>query len=166
MKYFTTAETAKLIRKALKESFSGHKFSVRSKVYSGGSSITVSWVDGPTDDSVTEVVGVFNGATFDGMTDMKSYVDSVYEGEEVSFGADYIFTSRCTSNETQELLQKEVAEVLETEYEAVKMVEAAFFEGEICKCTGTTNNMSQIARRKFNVTAYPFTKEKLESSYL
>lgn len=35
-KYLSCAETAKLLRQALKESFPGVKFSVRSSVYSGG----------------------------------------------------------------------------------------------------------------------------------
>jgi hypothetical protein len=43
MKYLTTAETASLVRAALKDSFPGVKFSVRSHVYSGGSSIRVSY---------------------------------------------------------------------------------------------------------------------------
>ena len=46
-KYFTCAETAKLIRQSLKEAFTGVKFSVRSSTYSGGASISVSWTDGP-----------------------------------------------------------------------------------------------------------------------
>ena len=41
-KYFTCAETAKLIRQSLKEAFPGVKFSVRSSTYSGGASIDVS----------------------------------------------------------------------------------------------------------------------------
>ncbi|WP_338423309.1 LPD29 domain-containing protein, partial [Xylella fastidiosa] len=46
-KYLTCAETAKLVRKALKESFPDIKFSVKSSNYSGGASIRVSWIDGP-----------------------------------------------------------------------------------------------------------------------
>jgi hypothetical protein len=42
-KYLTTAETAALIRTALRDTFPGVKFSVRSKVYSGGSSISVNY---------------------------------------------------------------------------------------------------------------------------
>lgn len=36
--YMTTAETAKMVRRALGEAFPGVKFSVRSKTYAGGSS--------------------------------------------------------------------------------------------------------------------------------
>ncbi len=41
--YWTVAETAKLIRKALKETFPGQKFSVTTDTYSMGASINVSW---------------------------------------------------------------------------------------------------------------------------
>src|SRR5262245_14811901 len=71
MKYLSCAETAKLIRAQLKTEFPGVKFSVKSKTYSGGASITVGWTDGPTGKAVDEVVQVFSGAGFDGMIDMK-----------------------------------------------------------------------------------------------
>lgn len=70
------AETAKLIRKALKGKFPGQKFYVRSKTYSGGASITIKWIDGPTKDEVNPVVQLFSGADFDGMIDLKVYNDS------------------------------------------------------------------------------------------
>jgi Large polyvalent protein associated domain 29 len=47
-KYLSCADTAKLIRAALKKTFLRVKFSVRSKTYSGGASVTVHWTDGPT----------------------------------------------------------------------------------------------------------------------
>lgn len=93
-KYFTCAETAKLIRKALKETFPKVKFSVRSSVYSGGASINVGWIDGPTSDQVDGVVKMFEGSYFDGMTDYKGLNYSAINGEEVRFGADFVFTNR------------------------------------------------------------------------
>ncbi len=39
--YLSCAETAKMIRQVLKESFPGVKFSVKSSTYSMGASITV-----------------------------------------------------------------------------------------------------------------------------
>jgi len=71
MKYLSCAETAKLIRAQLKAEFPGVKFSVKSKTYSMGASITVKWTDGPTGKAVDAVVQVFSGAGFDGMIDMK-----------------------------------------------------------------------------------------------
>lgn len=93
-RYLSCAETAKLVRKALKEKFPGIKFSVRSKTYSGGASITVSWTDGPTTKQVDAVTDFFEGASFDGMIDLKSYHDAILNGERVHFGADYVFSNR------------------------------------------------------------------------
>lgn len=69
-KYLSCAETAKLIRVQLKAKFPGIKFSVKSNVYSGGASIDIGWIDGPTDKMVDEVVQPFAGGGFDGMIDM------------------------------------------------------------------------------------------------
>ena len=92
--YLSCAETAKLVRAVLKESFPGVKFSVRSSVYSGGASINVNYVDGPTYDQVKRVVGMFEGSYFDGMTDYKGLNYSSIDGQEVRFGADFIFVNR------------------------------------------------------------------------
>jgi len=92
--YLSCAETAKLVRAALKESFPGVKFSVRSSVYSGGASINVNYVDGPAYDQVKAVVSVFEGSYFDGMTDYKGLNYSSIDGQEVRFGADFIFVNR------------------------------------------------------------------------
>lgn len=74
--YVSTKETAKLIRALLKRTFPGVKFGVRSKVYSGGSSIAVSWIDGPTVAMVDPLVSPFAGSGFDGMIDMSYGVDA------------------------------------------------------------------------------------------
>lgn len=93
-KYFTCAETAKLIRKALKEAFPGVKFSVKSHTYSGGASINVSWTDGPNADQVEAVAGHFKAAYFDGSIDYKGSIYHMMEGQSVHFGADFIFCER------------------------------------------------------------------------
>jgi Large polyvalent protein associated domain 29 len=128
--YLTCAETAKLVRKALKDAFPGDKFSVRSDTYAGGASIRVGWTDGPTEKAVNEVVGVFAGADFDGMIDLKvysehwlhpdgtvtlakrpgttgSFVEIIGDpigptAQLVHFGADFIPTSRRVSAEWRE----------------------------------------------------------------
>ncbi len=91
------AQTAALVRKALKERFPSIPFSVRSKTYSGGASIDIGWTDGPTSKQVEEVTHRFEGASFDGMIDLKSYHDSTLNGRRVHFGADFIFTQRAIS---------------------------------------------------------------------
>lgn len=92
--WYSCAETAALVRQALKEAFPRVKFSVRSKTYSGGASMHVSWIDGPTVEAVEAITGEFEGADFDGMQDLKTYRKSYVNGQRVHYGADYIFTDR------------------------------------------------------------------------
>ncbi len=94
----STTETAKLIRKTLKDAFPGVKFSVRSSSYAGGSSIRVSYTDGPCQEAVDAAVKPFAGGSFDGMTDSMSYHTSELNGEKVRFGADFVFTNRDMSD--------------------------------------------------------------------
>lgn len=93
------ADTARLVRQALKEAFPGVKFSVKSTTYSGGASIDVSWADGPLSAEVDGVVSRFAGATFDSSQDLKVLHHSELNGERVKFAADYIFTNRRRSVE-------------------------------------------------------------------
>lgn len=72
-RYLSCAETAQLVRSALKKEFPAVKFSVRSSVYSGGASINVHWNDGPDTKAVEHIAKRYEGADFDGMIDMKSY---------------------------------------------------------------------------------------------
>lgn len=102
--YLTCTETAKLVRQALKAAWPGVKFSVRSNRYAGGASIDVKWTDGPTEYAVKRVTGLYCGATFDGMQDLKEYHQSLLADEhgdvrEVHFGADFIFQRREVSAE-------------------------------------------------------------------
>lgn len=93
-KYVGATDVAKLIRQALKEALPGVKFSVRTKQYSGGASINIGWIDGPSESLVTAVVGRFEGAYFDGMIDYKGTNYISLDGEECYFGADFIFCNR------------------------------------------------------------------------
>jgi hypothetical protein len=74
--YLSCAETAKLVRGALKKAFPGIKFSVRSDVYSGGASIRVRYMDGPVTDAVKAVTNAYAGGGFDGSIDMAYYKES------------------------------------------------------------------------------------------
>ena len=71
----STTETAKLIRKRLKADYPRATFYVRSKSYSMGASISVYWVDGPTQDQVKRIAGDYDGSGFDGMIDLKYYIN-------------------------------------------------------------------------------------------
>ncbi len=104
------AETAQLVRQALKTAFPGHKFSVRAKTYSGGASVDIAWTDGPTAKQVDAICKRFEGATFDGMIDLKSYREPVrIDGQLVSFGADYVMTQRELSADLLKRCALEVA---------------------------------------------------------
>jgi hypothetical protein len=94
VQYLSCAETAKLVRAALKESFPGVKFSVKSSVYAGGASINVSYTDGPSASQVEGIAKAFQGAYFDGMTDYKGSNYNSLDGQQVRFGADFIFVNR------------------------------------------------------------------------
>ena len=108
--HISCAETAKLVRTALREAFPEIKFSVKSRVYSGGASINVKWTDGPTSTQVEEIAKRFAGATFDGMTDSMNYFRTSMGGKPVSFGANFVFTSHDISPDRADamvaLLQK------------------------------------------------------------
>jgi hypothetical protein len=99
MKYISCVDTAKLIRAVLKESFNGVKFSVTSSQYAGGASITIRYVDGPTSKQVESVVKIYEGSYFDGMQDYKGQNYANLNGEEVKFGADFVFVNRTVSND-------------------------------------------------------------------
>lgn len=59
------ADCAKAIRRDLKQAYPGTQFSVRSRTYSGGTSVDVEWLDGPERRDVSAVTckyqyGCFN----------------------------------------------------------------------------------------------------------
>ena len=95
--YLDVARVAKLIRKSIKEACPGTKFSVRSSRYAGGSSIDISWTDGPTENQVRELASKFEGSYFDGMIDYKGSKYHTLDGEPVSILCDYIFYRRESS---------------------------------------------------------------------
>jgi hypothetical protein len=96
--YLSCAETAKMIRSVLKESFPGIKFSVVSSTYSMGASITIKYNDGPNADAVKAAISIFEGSYFDGMQDYKGQRYAAIDGQEMSFGADYVFVNRYVSD--------------------------------------------------------------------
>lgn len=118
-KYITCADTAKLLRSALKAQYPSVKFSVRSHTYSGGASIRVNWIDGPYIKEVEKIAKRYEGASFDGQIDLKEYHDDLvyFEGDTeptlVHYGADYVFTDRDLSPAYVELLSKEAQKLLD-----------------------------------------------------
>lgn len=121
------AETATLVRKAIKDAHPGVKFSVRCRP--GGSSINVHWTDGPTTRQVETTAKRYAGATFDGMTDMREYHDTILStkdgAEIVHFGADFVFCHRTLSDEFRAQLENEIAEFTGEPYDPSTAYHAA-----------------------------------------
>jgi hypothetical protein len=126
-------KTAKLLRKALKAEFPGVKFSVRSDRYAGGSSINVSYTDGPVVSKVEAVCSLYRGASFDGMTDSMNYHSTFLttdDGfEEVRMGADFIPVQRTTSPEFQATLIAEFERIYGIKYDAEKLYNEVYVSG-------------------------------------
>jgi hypothetical protein len=95
---------AKAIRAELKKEFSGIKFQVTSKSYSGGNSVDVFWIDGPSTDSVRKVIGKYQYGHFDGMTDCYDYSNRRENIPQVKF----VFANRRMSSETKANLVKKL----------------------------------------------------------
>lgn len=72
----SAAQAAANLRTELKAAFPGVKFSVKSSSYSGGNSVDVSWVDGPSDEAVEAIANNYQAGDFDGMDDCYHYNDS------------------------------------------------------------------------------------------
>lgn len=69
-RYIDTKEVAKIIRKRLRATFSGVKFSVRIERFAGGSAVRINWTDGPSATMVKNITDQYASAGFDGMIDM------------------------------------------------------------------------------------------------
>ena len=67
-------DTAKLIRRRLKDEFPSVKFRVKTSRYAVGGSVYVSWTDGPSQREVSDAVKPYQGTVFDAMIDMASPV--------------------------------------------------------------------------------------------
>lgn len=120
MQRLSTAETAALVKQTLKAAFPTVKFSVRSSVYSMGSSVTVKWTDGPTEKQVQHICNQFEGAGFDGSQDLKyRKPSSELNGQAVEFGTDFVSAARTISPDLMKQAAFRVAD--ETELPLLKV---------------------------------------------
>lgn len=142
---------AKNIRIELSKAFPGIKFSVKTRRFSGGSSIDVKWTDGPTTKQVDEIIERYEAGSFDGMTDCYDYrkdhawTDAFGSGKYVHSTRDY----------SPELVQKAI-DYLWDRYRpaALKIAPADYFNGSSWSvqvlgsnaCPGDANAQSQIHR--------------------
>ena len=99
-------EAAKEIRQVLKIAFPGQKFEVSSKNYSGGNSINISYINGPTRKEVERYVRDFEYGQFDGMTDMYNMTNVNKNIPQVK----YLFVNRRMSSQLEKYLKEELAD--------------------------------------------------------
>lgn len=141
--YTTTGEASKGMKAELKAKFPGVKFSVKSKNYSGGCLIDVSWDFGPTDKAVEKVVSKYQYGRFNGMDDSSSVEHTLMalESGEVKAlgGAKFVFTHRGFG--------KNEAEFLEGVQREICALQGVEFNGQDTNIFGKPWNYDQTARR-------------------
>ena len=93
-----SAQVGQAIRKELKTAFPGMTFRV--KKGSGGDSVRIAWVDGPTMREVERLVGRYEMGHFNGMTDSYEYTNRDNTIPQVRF----IFTDRDMSEESRQAI--------------------------------------------------------------
>lgn len=110
--------TAKMIKRKIKLHFPSTKFSVKSKTYSGGNSITIEWTDGPSIEMVEFYGHQYENASFDGMTDLKTY--KTIDPKLNCKGTNYVFYRHNYSEELKEKAKKQYEEnhknTIQTQY--------------------------------------------------
>lgn len=96
--HLDAAALAKIVRADLRRAFPAVAFSVRTDRYAGGSSVRVSWTDGPLGRDVDAAIARYKVVGFDGMTDSTTNAGPVHldDGRLVTIYA-YLTTSRSTS---------------------------------------------------------------------
>ena len=130
-KYLTIAETAKIIRKALKEAFPDVKFSVRCRSITVG----ITWTDGPNVEQVKSVVGHLKAAYFDSSIDYQGSIYHMHQGQQVHLGADYLnFTREYTDQAIQRGIDRVYREYAGNFKDAdqEKATVAQFRAGQLC----------------------------------
>lgn len=122
-KYVDVTEIAKLLRKRYKAQWPDTKFSVRCKRYSGGASISVSWVDGPTERVATKLSNDLQSVSHIDITDLVHYKKSEIGGEKVHSGASYIFPRRRYSLERIEKVADMVCDWLKVDRDLIEVTD-------------------------------------------
>ena len=111
-KYDSLRKGSKNLKRELRDAFPKIKFSVRASSYSGGDSIDINWIDGPTSEEIEKIANKYQHGSFNGMEDIYEYSKSNV-WPDVFGGAKYVMWNRSYSNDAY--LQA-VAEV-EKEYD-------------------------------------------------
>lgn len=100
------AAAAKAIRAELKAAFPGVPFRVRSESFSMGDAVNVDWTDGPTRDSVENIVKKYQYGHFNGMEDIYENSNSREDIPQ----AKYVQIQRSISDAVRSIIKAEIAE--------------------------------------------------------
>ena len=114
------------IRKELKARFAGIKFSVRKRSYD---SVSVNWIDGPTEEEVKTVTDKYKDSYFDGMQDMSVSCASPFN--RIYGGVGYVFTDRDYSDEMKGKAVDMIAKKYGSSLEGEEITLARFNTGEL-----------------------------------
>lgn len=101
----THAQVAKLIRKKLKEKFPSIKFTVRSRSFTGGNDVRISYDNAVPSKDIEKITNKYAAGSFDGMTDMYNY-----NYDKTGPTAKYIFVERHITNDIWEKTKIYIAE--------------------------------------------------------
>lgn len=97
---YDVVEAAAALKRVLSVIWPTVKFSVKSEKYSGGYSVTPSWIDGPTGQQVRKITDWFSNKHFDGMEDLEHTTDpSEWNGHRFDIRGGYVHGSRSVSAE-------------------------------------------------------------------
>lgn len=150
---------AKNVRIELKQAFPRVKFSVRTSRFSGGNSLDVKWIDGPTSDQVAPIVDKYAAGSFNGMDDSYTYQESVWRD---AFGdAKYTKTIRDYSDAAiasairtvcakyaGNFAEKGMQAPTVEEYKAGKLWNVQLIDGENCHHDGLQSIISRELHRR------------------
>lgn len=95
--YYTTSETAKLIKAELKATFPGYKFSVTKPHYGTISIECASEIRS----QVEAIAQNYECGSFDGMTDSMSYSNKIVDGVEINYSTNFIFVNMYGNNHAE-----------------------------------------------------------------
>jgi hypothetical protein len=125
----SAVDTAKLVRKALKAAFPDCKFWVRTDPgLTWFPSLSVYWVDGPNDAEVKAVIGRYEGATFDSITDSwETVYDTDENGNRVQYRIRYASLNRHYSPEAMAEIVATVRQKWNMEQDIEIKVDTAHF---------------------------------------
>ena len=111
-----TKHGARVLREVLRDAFPNTQFSVRCSFYAGGSSIRVSYKDGPPEVRVSDLARKFQGRGFDGMSDSSYVTGNTIKSRGILYAAPFAFVS--VSRDTSHAAHEDARKVLAQHYGA------------------------------------------------